>query len=180
MLQVAVHTDEQDMAALFLYRKLSKEPMQAPLSLPGPAVEATDAEMQVSSLNKSFVSNLQAATWIWLMSLVTLYSHPVGHVTAPSGQHRCCMSQWLVLVEFFAPLLSPHVTQGSLCPDQAWLEDFLAKEKEVAGVKEEPKEAEGEAAAAESTAAAAEKAEGAAAPHCFHNLKLALHSWCQL
>lgn len=105
MLQVAVHTDEQDMAALFLYRKLSKEPMQVPLSVPGPAVGATDAEMQVSSLDESFVSHLQAATWIWLMSLVTLYSHPVGHaVTAPSGQHRCCMSQWLVPVEFFSTL----------------------------------------------------------------------------
>lgn len=36
-------------------------------------------------------------------------------------------------------------------PDQAWLEDFLAKEKEVNGVKNEPEEAgaEGEAAKAE-------------------------------
>jgi hypothetical protein len=49
VLQVAVHTDEQDMAALFLYRKLSKETMQPPLLVPGPAVEATDAEMQVST-----------------------------------------------------------------------------------------------------------------------------------
>ena len=47
---MAVHTDEEDMAALFLYRKLSKEPMQAPLFVPGPAVEATDAEMQVSTI----------------------------------------------------------------------------------------------------------------------------------
>ncbi len=46
---MAVHTDEQDMAALFLYRKLSKEPMQPPLFMPGPAVEATDAEMQVGT-----------------------------------------------------------------------------------------------------------------------------------
>ena len=115
------------------------------------------------------------------MSLVTLCSHLVGHVvTAPSGQRRRCMPQWLVPVNFFAPLLIPHVTQGSLCPDQAWLADFLAKEKEVAGVKDGPKEAEGKAAAAESTAAAAEKAEGAAAPRCFHHLKLALHAWRQL
>ncbi len=64
---------------------------------------------------------------------------------------------------FLAPLLSHHVIQGNFCPDQAWLEDFLAKEKEVAGVRDEPKDAEGEAAAAESTEAAAEKAEGAAA-----------------
>jgi hypothetical protein len=59
-------------------------------------------------------------------------------------------------------LLSENATQGSMCPDQAWLEDFLAKEKEVAGFKDEPKDAEGEAAAAESTAAAAEMDGGAA------------------
>ena len=47
-----MHTDEQDMAALFLYRKLSKEPMQPPLFAPGPAVEATDAAMHVSTFYK--------------------------------------------------------------------------------------------------------------------------------
>ena len=46
--QVAVHTDEDDAAALFLYRKLIKEPIEAPMFMPGPAVEATDSEMQVS------------------------------------------------------------------------------------------------------------------------------------
>ena len=45
--QVAVHTDEDDAAALFLYRKLIREPIEAPVFMPGPAVEATDAEMQV-------------------------------------------------------------------------------------------------------------------------------------
>ena len=58
MLQVAVHTDEEDMAALFLYRKLSKEPMQPPLFVRGPAVEATDADMQVRTLYEFFRSNL--------------------------------------------------------------------------------------------------------------------------
>lgn len=46
-MQVAVHTDEDDAAALFLYRKLIREPIEAPVLMPGPAVEATDAEMQV-------------------------------------------------------------------------------------------------------------------------------------
>ncbi len=46
-MQVAVHTDEDDAAALFLYRKLIREPIEAPVFMPGPAVEATDAEMQV-------------------------------------------------------------------------------------------------------------------------------------
>ena len=45
--QVAVHTDEDDAAALFLYRKLIREPIEASVFMPGPAVEATDAEMQV-------------------------------------------------------------------------------------------------------------------------------------
>ena len=45
-LQVAVHTDEDDAAALFLYRKLIREPIEAPVFMPGPAVAATDAEMQ--------------------------------------------------------------------------------------------------------------------------------------
>ena len=44
---MAVHTDEDDAAALFLYRKLIREPIEAPVFMPGPAVEATDAEMQV-------------------------------------------------------------------------------------------------------------------------------------
>ena len=45
--QVAVHTDEDDAAALFLYRKLIREPVEAPVFMPGPPVEASDAEMQV-------------------------------------------------------------------------------------------------------------------------------------
>ena len=32
------------------------------------------------------------------------------------------------------------VVMGGLCPDQAWLKDFMAKEKEVSGVKDESKE----------------------------------------
>ena len=33
---------------------------------------------------------------------------------------------------------------GGLCADQAWLEDFMAKEKEVSGVKDEPEEGSAE------------------------------------
>lgn len=46
-MQVCVHTDEEDMACLFLYRKLSKEPVLDPILIAGPPVEATDAEMKV-------------------------------------------------------------------------------------------------------------------------------------
>ena len=45
---MALHTDEDDGAALFLYRKLSKEPMQPPVIMPCFPVDASDAEMQVS------------------------------------------------------------------------------------------------------------------------------------
>ena len=48
---MALHTDEDDGAALFLYRKLSKEPMQPPLFMQCFPVEASDAEMQVSFLS---------------------------------------------------------------------------------------------------------------------------------
>ena len=45
---MALHTDEDDGAALFLYRKLSKEPMQPPMIMPCFPVDASDVEMQVS------------------------------------------------------------------------------------------------------------------------------------
>ncbi len=52
-MQVDVHTDEADAAALFLYRKLVRDPIEAPVFMPGPAVEATDAEMQVSPFHQT-------------------------------------------------------------------------------------------------------------------------------
>ncbi|KAK9904717.1 hypothetical protein WJX75_001194 [Coccomyxa subellipsoidea] len=85
--KVSVHTDEADFAALFLYRKIAKEPVQEHVLMSGPEVGATADEMKV------------------------------------------------------------------------WLADFLAKEKGVAGVKDEPKEGE---AAAEGAAPAAAAAEAAA------------------
>ena len=45
--QVCVHTDEEDMAALFLYRKLSKEPIMEPMMMPGPDIGASEATMTV-------------------------------------------------------------------------------------------------------------------------------------
>ena len=47
--QVCVHTDEQDLAALFLYRKLSKEPILEPVLMAGPEVGASDEQMQARS-----------------------------------------------------------------------------------------------------------------------------------
>ena len=51
----------------------------------------------------------------------------------------------------------------ALCPLQAWLEEFLAKEKEVSGVKDEPKEADGEGEASTAAAEPATEPETASA-----------------
>ncbi len=48
--QVSVHTDEADFAALFLYRKIAKEPVQEHLLMSGPEVGATADEMKVTAL----------------------------------------------------------------------------------------------------------------------------------
>ncbi|CAL8464659.1 g4194 [Coccomyxa elongata] len=91
--KVSIHTDEADMAALFLYRKLAKEPVEEHVLMAGPEVGATADEMKV------------------------------------------------------------------------WLSDFLAKEKQVAGVKDEPKEAEDAAPApVEAKDAAADSEGGEAQP----------------
>ena len=42
-----MHTDEKDLAALFLYRKLSKEPILEPVLMAGPEVGASDEHMKV-------------------------------------------------------------------------------------------------------------------------------------
>ena len=45
--QVSTHTDESDFAALFLYRKISKEPIEEHVLMAGPEVGATADEMKV-------------------------------------------------------------------------------------------------------------------------------------
>ncbi len=60
---------------------------------------------------------------------------------------------------------------------QVWLSDFLAKEKQVAGVKDEPKEAEDAAPApAEATAAAASSEGKAFFSLLTHVAKAFIHS----
>ena len=46
-----MHTDEEDMAALFLYRKLSKEPIMEPVMIAGPDVGASEETMTVHPLH---------------------------------------------------------------------------------------------------------------------------------
>lgn len=46
--QVSIHTDEADFAALFLYRKLAKEPIEEHVLMTGPEVGATADEMKVA------------------------------------------------------------------------------------------------------------------------------------
>ena len=45
-MQISVHTDQIDSAALFLYRKLATKPTEPPLVIAGPPIAASDAEMQ--------------------------------------------------------------------------------------------------------------------------------------
>ena len=46
-MQISVHTDRIDSAALFLYRKLATKPVEPPLVIAGPPIAASDADMQV-------------------------------------------------------------------------------------------------------------------------------------
>lgn len=46
---MSVHTDEADFAALFLYRKIAKEPVQEHVLMSGPEVGATADEMKVGA-----------------------------------------------------------------------------------------------------------------------------------
>ena len=68
--QVALHTDEDDGAALFLYRKLSKEPMQPPLFMQCFPVDASDAQMQVSFASTPLSSWLRRLTALSLSGLL--------------------------------------------------------------------------------------------------------------
>ena len=46
-MQISVHTDQIDSAALFLYRKLATKPVEPPLVIAGPPIAASDTDMQV-------------------------------------------------------------------------------------------------------------------------------------
>lgn len=63
-LQVAIHTDEDDGAALFLYRKLITEPIEPPVLITGPPVEASDAHMQVSASPNPTVTEVRGREWL--------------------------------------------------------------------------------------------------------------------
>ena len=46
-MQISVHTDQIDSAALFLYRKLATKPVEPPLVIAGPPIAASDTDTQV-------------------------------------------------------------------------------------------------------------------------------------